>query len=192
VRGSKPISTVPVGRLALSCWLAVLLSWPGPGAAEGTPATPIPPENAADLTQAPARPKPENLQSKARSLFDAVVHDDPSRAKAFFFPRDAFLLVKDMPNPGRYYDRLYKRFERDIHALHQKLPELREATFDHLELVRRGGWVAVHEEGNRLPYWASRHSWLHYRVGEAHRKLEVRVLITWGNDWYVIHLSEFK
>ena len=96
-----------------------------------------------------------------------------------------------MTDPGRYYDRLLKRFERDIHVLHRETKDLDRAQFDHLELVKRGGWVSVGEEGNRLPYWASRHSFLHYRVGDSARKLELRVLITWGTRWYVIHLSEF-
>jgi NADH:ubiquinone oxidoreductase subunit len=58
-------------------------------------------------------------------------------------------------------------------------------------LVKRGGWVKVGEEGNRLPYWVSRHSWLHYRVNGKPAKLEVRVMITWDDHWFITHLSEF-
>jgi hypothetical protein len=32
---------------------------------------------------------------------------------------------------------------------------------------------------------------LRYRVGDARRQIEVRVLFTWQDRWYVIHLSEF-
>jgi len=153
---------------------------------------PIPPENQASLTEAPPRPPVGDAEAGARALLDAIVHDEPARAMSFFFPRDAFLQVKAMQNPGRYYDRLRERFETDIHALHRATPNLDQAEFERLELVRRGGWVHAGEEGNRLPYWASRHSWLHYRVGRSKRKIELRVLITWGQRWYVIHLSEFK
>ena len=79
----------------------------------------------------------------------------------------------------------------DIHELHQSLPNLDRATYERLELVRRGGWVTVGEEGNRLPYWVSRHSLLHYRVDGRPRSFEVRVLITWDDHWYVTHLNEF-
>ena len=152
----------------------------------------IPAENAASLKQAPPRPPVGDAQDNAKLLFDAIVHDEPARAMGFFFPREAFLQVKAMAKPERYYERLRKRFEQDIHTLHRDTPDLDRASFERLELVRRGGWVKVGEEGNRLPYWASRHSWLHYRVGEAKRKIELRVLITWGQRWYVIHLNEFR
>jgi hypothetical protein len=96
-----------------------------------------------------------------------------------------------MQKPERYYDRLRARFDRDVHTLHETTPDLKEARFERLELGSRGGWMKVGEEGNRLPYWAARHAWLHYRVGAEPRKLEVRVLITWGTRWYLIHLNEF-
>ncbi|MDB4991583.1 MAG: hypothetical protein JWN04_6761, partial [Myxococcaceae bacterium] len=92
----------------------------------------------------------------------------------------------------RYFDKLEARFVRDIHALHQATGGLSEASFVRLELGTRGGWVRPGEEGNRLGYWAARHALLHYRLGSDERVLEVRVLISWQQRWYVIHLSEFQ
>jgi hypothetical protein len=124
-------------------------------------------------------------------LFAAILSDDPRAAADVFFPRAAFLLVKDMRDPGRYYDRLFAQFERDVHALHASIPssERASAVFERFELASRGGWVKPHEEGNKLPYWASRHSFIHYRAAGQPRKLEVRVLISWEDQWYLIHLS---
>lgn len=119
------------------------------------------------------------------------MQDDPALAEGVFFPRDAFLLVKDIRDPGRYFDQLHARFATDIHALHKRLPGLAQARFERFELARRGGFVKVHEEGNRLPYWASRHSFLHYESAGQKHSFEVRVLITWDDQWYVIHLNEF-
>jgi hypothetical protein len=138
-----------------------------------------------------AWPPAGDLAQRAQRLFEAVVRDDPAYAEPVFFPRDAFLKVKAMQNPGRYYDRLHARFVADIHALHRTLPELAQARFERLVLVRRGGLVKPGEEGNHLPYWASRHAYLEYRVGKQLRRFEVRVLITWEERWYVIHLSDF-
>ena len=151
----------------------------------------VPAHNRADLTEAPARPPLGDAEAKARLLFDAIVADDPARATDFFFPRAAFLQVKAMAHPERYYDRLRRRFDQDIHELHRTTPDLDRARFTRLQLVPRGGWVEVGQEGNRLPYWACRHAWLDYSVDGKARRIEVRVLITWDDHWYVIHLSEF-
>jgi len=151
----------------------------------------IPAHNRADEREPPPRPDASSAERRAKRLFEAIVHDDPTLADGVFFPRAAFLLVKDIRDPGAYFDQLHARFATDIHALHKRLPGLAQAQFERFELARRGGFVAVREEGNRLPYWASRHSVMHYTSrGEPHQ-FEVRVLITWDDEWYVIHLNEF-
>lgn len=166
--------------------------------AEPMPASPVvPPHNRADLSEPPPRPAASDAEAKARILFDAIVHDAPDRAQSVFFPRDAFLLVKDLRDPGKYFDRLKRRFADDIHSLHAALPDPKSARFERFELATRGGFVRVREEGNRLPYWASRHSYLYYRSGAAGARapllrLEVRVWISWDDRWYVIHLNEFR
>jgi hypothetical protein len=155
--------------LALALWLS-------PAAAEA----PLPP-----------RPNAQDADARVREVFDAIVHDDPARASEAFFPREPFLQVKSMANPGRYYDRLRKRFEQDIHTLHAARPGIEHATFERFEMSKRTSYVQPNEEGNRLGYWAARHSWLYYRLGEKVERIEVRVMITWAEHWYVIHLSEF-
>jgi hypothetical protein len=137
------------------------------------------------------RPAPGDVTERVRLLFEAIQKDDPRIAEPVFFPRAAFSEVKAMPKPERYYDRLHARFHTDIHALHARLPELARAELVGVELGRRGGWVMVGEEGNRLPYWAARHASLRYRVNGAVKSLELRVLITWDDRWYVIHLNDF-
>jgi len=97
-----------------------------------------------------------------------------------------------MRDPGRYYDRLRSRFDQDIHTLHAALEDPASARFERFELARRGGFVRAHEEANLLPYWASRHSFVYYRAGNQVRRFEVRVMITWDDRWYVIHLNEFR
>jgi hypothetical protein len=151
----------------------------------------VPAHNRADQREPPPRPDVSSAQRRAKQLFEAIVRDDPKLAEGVFFPRSAFLLVKDIRDPGAYFDQLHARFAADIHVLYRRLPGLEHAQFERFELARRGGFVAVREEGNRLPYWASRHSLLHYTSQGARHQLEVRVLITWDDQWYVIHLNEF-
>jgi hypothetical protein len=175
--------------LAVGCALASLT-------AHGQEQEPgvVPAHNRADLKEAPPRPLATGAEQLARALFAAIAADDVSAASTLFFPRAAFLLVKDMADPGRYYDQLYRRFQADLHALHTRLQAsaaLPEAEFQRFELSARGGFVRVHEEANRLPYWAARHSTLYYKSHGRTQQLELRVLITWDDRWYIIHLSEF-
>jgi hypothetical protein len=156
---------------------ALLCTVPAPAGAQDEPVPPRPPEG--------------DVHDKVRRLWDAIVKGDPALATGVFFPREPFLQIKNMQDPGRYYDKLRARFDQDIRALHEQTPDLDRATFERFELARRGGYVRVREEGNLLPYWASRHSRLFYRVGKQVRSLDVRVLIAWQDVWYVIHLSPF-
>ncbi len=73
------------------------------------------------------------------------------------------------------------------HALHEEVPA--GASFDRFVMTRRGGWVERRQEANALPYWASRHDWVYYRVGERERRFEIRTLINWGPRWFVTHIS---
>jgi hypothetical protein len=172
--------------------LALLLALVGAPSCEARAEAPaIPPENQAAGGAPPPRPDAASAQEVGRRIFDAIVHGDPALATEAFFPREAFLLVKAMPQPERYWARLAARFAADVRALHAATPDLARAAYVRLAFSGRGGWVRPGEEGNRLPYWAARHARLEYRVDGAPRSIEVRVLINWGVRWYVIHLSEF-
>lgn len=169
-------ASIPGAALSVSAW-----------AQPPAPADPeIPPEN--DWRgERPARPGIGDAAERAERLFEAVLRDDPEHARDFFFPRDVFRIVKGIADPDRYWSVLWSHYERDIHALHAHVPA--EATFERFEMTRRGGWVERREEANAVPYWASRHDWVHYRVGEHARRFEIRTLINWGPRWFVTHLG---
>ena len=152
----------------------------------------IPEHNRGALSEAPALPPLGAAEERARRLFDAIVHDDPARADDFFLARDAFRLIKAVPDPDPLWERLHAAYVRDIHALHASSHDLDRAELVRLRLTRRRGWVVVGEEANRLPYWAQRHSLLDYRVGAEERHIEVRTMIAWNDEWFITHLSEFR
>ncbi len=137
--------------------------------------------------ETPARPAVGDAAERAERLFEAILRDDPERAREFFFPQEPFRILKGIADPDRYWAVLYGHYERDIRALHASVPE--GATFERLQMTRRGGWVERRQEANALPYWASRHDWVHYRVGEEARRFEIRTLINWGPRWFITHLS---
>jgi hypothetical protein len=171
---------VLIGGLAAPVLLSSL------GRAQG-----IPEHNAASLHEPPPRPAAGDLATRMPILFDAIVHDDPARADELFLSREAFRLVKGVPDPDPLWERLHRAYVQDIHELHEATADLASASFERFRFTRRRGWVVVGEEANRLPYWAQRHSFIDYRVGSATRQIEVRTMITWDDRWFITHLSEF-
>lgn len=154
---------------------------------------PIPEHNRAELAEAPPRPPVGDADARARRCFDAIVRDEPALATDFFLPKEAFRAIKGIADPDALWDRIFRAYEGDVHELHAVLgADASRAEFVRLEPSRRRAWVRVREESNRLPYWAQRHSWIVYRVGDEERRFEVRTMIAWDDRWYVTHLSEFR
>lgn len=151
------------------------------------PSTAIPAENDPHATTPPARPPAGDLSERAAQLFRAILADDPSAVRELFFPREPFLVLKGIADPGRYWGILMSHYERDVHDLHATIPA--GATFDRFVMSRRGGWVVRGEEANALPYWACRHSFVYYRANDREQRFEIRTLINWGPRWYITHLN---
>lgn len=135
----------------------------------------------------------KNLEERAKKLFLAIKKDDPDIAKSFFFPREPFLPLKDISNPGKYWDHLYRVYEKDIHQLHKKhAKDLEDAEFESFEIGSKPGWVKPGEEANKIGYFRTFNGKLRYKVGEKTKTIEVKVIISWNNRWYITHLLPFK
>lgn len=143
----------------------------------------------AAVASPPPFPGRGDLDARAGRLLDAIERDEPSAVADLFLAREAFRRIKAVDAPDPLFDRLFRAFERDVHALHARVP--RGARFRRFELSRRRGWVVPGEEANRLPYWAQRHTWLVYEAGGVEGRVEVRTMIWWDGHWCITHLSEF-
>jgi hypothetical protein len=132
------------------------------------------------------------LAERARGLFEAIVKNEPERAEAFWFPRAPFIPLKDVKDPGKYWDQLHKTYVHDVHALHKK-----RKSWDGAELVGFEGWshpkwVPPGDEANKIGYYRAFHGKLHYKIGGAPGEIDVHTIITWQGRWYVTHLRKFK
>ncbi len=136
----------------------------------------------------------EDLTGQARRLFGAIQADEPSQAADFFFPREPFIPLKDIKNPGKYWDQLYRVYEQDIHQLHRKRKkELEGAVFEGFALGTAPTFVNPGEEGNKIGYHRTFRGKLRYRTADGQqRTLETRVIISWAGRWYITHLLPFK
>ncbi|MCK9462797.1 MAG: hypothetical protein M0R80_24510 [Proteobacteria bacterium] len=151
------------------------------------PATPLVPiENC--VKGAP--PAAATAEEGARRLLAAIVAREPALAKGFFFPADAFDLVKAIASPGRYHRKLVLWYEQDILAEHERFadPSWR---FRSLELGRCR-WQEKETEGNSLPYWSCRGNRVTAASGDRTRRFDITVLINWGDRWYVTHLGPIR
>jgi hypothetical protein len=149
-----------------------------------------------DQPQTTDRPKADSALFRARMqlLFEAIAQDDPERALPAFFPKDAYKQVKAIPNPeGDWRRRLVAAFQRDIHKLHERVGA--GATLQRIDVPEsRGRWVEPDEETNKLGYYRVYGTRMFYRRtdDERERTIDVKSLISWRGEWYVVHLSGFK
>jgi hypothetical protein len=149
----------------------------------------------ATLPQTRERPREgDPFQARAKVLWDAIVADDPELALPFFFPLPAYVQVKTIANPETDWKRrLVASFRRDIHHLHETLgTRAAEAKLVELEVAtERAHWVEPGVEGNKIGYWRVFGSKLRYQTERGAASIEVKSLISWRGEWYVVHLAGF-
>jgi hypothetical protein len=135
------------------------------------------------------------LQAKGQLLWQAILDDKPELAASFFFPKDAYVHVKAAKNPeGDWRWRLWKNFERDVHALHKTQGQaLSRGTFKGLRIPsKKPHWAAPGNEYNRLGYWRVYGSHIVYELRGRERFVPISSLISWKSEWYVVHLTGFR
>ncbi len=158
------------------------------------PAPSAPPEDPASLPQTRdvAHASGPAFEARRDALWDAIVHDDPDRAMPFFFPLGAYRQVKDVTDPAAdWKHRLVGAYRRDIHALHARLGSgADDAKLVALDVPEgRSRWVEPGEEWNKIGYYRVFGSRLRYSVGGEERSFDVKSLISWRGEWFVVHLS---
>jgi hypothetical protein len=112
----------------------------------------------------------------------------------FFFPLGAYEQVKDVASPSAdWKHRLVAAYAHDIHALHGRLDAADGATPARLLGLdvpeARARWVEPGEEYNKIGYFRVFGSKLRYEVDGAPRVFEIKSLISWRGEWYVVHLN---
>jgi hypothetical protein len=165
------------------------------------PTTPSPNANddPASLPQTREVPHADGaaFDERVAALWRAVLEDDPDRAMPFFFPLGAYEQVKDVGNPGAdWKHRLVAAYTRDIHEVHADVA--RACSTGRCRLVGlevpagRARWVEPHEEYNKIGYYRVFGSRLRYDEGGSARSFDVKSLISWRGEWYVVHFRAIK
>src|SRR6185436_10924076 len=94
-----------------------------------------------------------DLEERAAHLIDALVQNDPALADDFFFPKAPFIPLKDVADPGRYFDQLLATYHRDIRSLRAERKDWAEVSFVSFELGTPPTWVAPGKEWNKIGYF---------------------------------------
>jgi hypothetical protein len=165
------------------------------GATSGVEAAPG--VDPATLPQTRDRPEPSGTAWDARvaALWSAIQKDDPDLAMPFFFPVAAYEQVKDVANPARDWKyRLVAAYAKDVHELHGKLGKaLDGAKLVTLEPGPAPRWVEPHEEWNKIGYWRVYGSKLRFeRADGTSGAFDVKSLISWRGEWFIVHLGAIK
>ena len=159
-------------------------------AAPSESATAEPPPDPANKLRPPLTSA--DLEERAAHLLDAVVKNEPAAADDFFFPKAPFIPLKDVADPGRYFDQLLATYHRDVAALHAERKDWSGVSFVSFELGTPPTWVAPGKEYNKIGYFRTFGGKLRYRAGDKTKEMNVSTIISWGGRWYVTHLSPIR
>ena len=133
-----------------------------------------------------------DLEERAAHLLEAVAKKEPALADDFFFPKAPFIPLKDVAEPGRYFDQLLATYHRDVAALHAERKDWSGVTFVSFDIGTPPTWVAPGKEYNKIGYFRTFGGKLRYRVGDKTKEINVSTIISWGGRWYVTHLSPIR
>jgi len=135
------------------------------------------------------------FQQQLALLWEAIVQDEPERARSLFFPVVAYEQVKAIKEPAKDWKyRLWKNFVRDVHEYHKRLGKGRDgAKLVRLELRNEPAWMKPGKEGNLLGYWRVTRSYLHFEWADGKKsRFDLTSMISWRGKWYVVHLHGFS
>ncbi|WP_437567396.1 hypothetical protein [Sorangium sp. So ce542] len=166
-------------------------------AADGAPPPGAPPAAGADATAIATNKilpplESEELTARARALFDAIVKNEPALADPFWFPKEPFIPLKDVKDPGKYWDNLHAAYANDVKAMHRKRKSWEGARFVGFEVGSRPKWVPPGDEVNKIGYYRSFHGKLKVELDGKPASLDVHTIISWQGRWYITHLGDFK
>ncbi|MGK3986802.1 hypothetical protein WME99_27390 [Sorangium sp. So ce136] len=134
----------------------------------------------------------KDLTERASALFDAIVKNEPALAEAFWFPKEPFIPLKDVKDPGKYWDNLHAAYLNDVKAMHRKRKSWEGARFVGFQVGSRPKWVPPGDEANKIGYYRSLHGKLKYELDGKPASLDVHTIISWQGRWYITHLGDFK
>jgi hypothetical protein len=131
------------------------------------------------------------FRARMRALWRGILTDSVSAALPAYFPRSAYLQVKDIPGAGSdYRNRLLANFRADLQAAHRLVTQgPGTPVLVGVRVPREWAWITPGYCANKIGYWHAPGSRLVYRRGGRTYSFGIFSLISWRGQWYVVHLS---
>lgn len=152
------------------------------------------PVSPGSLPQTHAYPSGKDQRFKAlmAALWDGIVRDSTAAALPAFFPRGAYVQLKQIPSAGSdWQERLVHDYSLDIHAAHSLLGH--DAAPAQLIAVdvnsSYGHWIPPDVCYNSIGYYEMPNARVVYRQHGAVRSFGIASMISWRGVWYVVHLG---
>jgi len=135
------------------------------------------------------RAESEELSARMRHLLEAIAQDNPDLAGDALFPRDAFLAVKDAPDPAKAWEKkLQGPFRRHVERTHKRTKGIEGAKFVSFELGHAVTQITPKKADFKKPLWRVKHSKLTFTIEGKTRHLDIAEMTAWRGAWYVTRL----
>ena len=132
----------------------------------------------------------DELTTRARHLLEAIAKDDGELAGDIVFPRDAYLAVKDAPDPGKLWDtKVLAAFRREVHILHKRTKGVERAVFTSFDLGQPAAEALPKKHDLKKMLWRAKRSRLGFTIDGKPSHFDVIELTGWRGAWYVTRLK---
>jgi hypothetical protein len=131
----------------------------------------------------------DELTVRAKHLLEAIAKDDGELAGDIVFPRDAYLVVKDVPDPGKHWDtKVLAAFRSQVHQLHHHTKGVERAVFMGFELGQPATEAMPKKKDLKRMLWRSKRSRLAFTIDGKPSHFDVVEMTGWRGAWYVTKL----
>jgi hypothetical protein len=131
----------------------------------------------------------DELTTRAKHLLEAIAKDDADLATDIVFPRDAYLTVKDVPDPGKNWDqKVLAAFKAQVHTLHHHTKGVERAVFTGFELGQPATEALPKKHDLKRMLWRARRSRLGFSIDGKPSHFDIVEVTGWRGSWYVTKL----
>jgi hypothetical protein len=131
----------------------------------------------------------EELTARMRHLLEAIAQDNPDLAKDVLYPRDAWIQVKDAPDPAKTWDtKLASAFKKSVHRTHKRRKHMDRAKFVGFELGKQVNLVSPKKKDLKKPAWRVKRSKVLFTIDDKSASFEIAEMTAYRGAWYVTRL----